>query len=80
MSHLTQRLRGKKVAAVLSNGNVLQIRCEDGSEIDVAWLDDRGLPIRGRPALYTSGARLLAGGMRDIINSPQITRHGVAER
>ena len=80
MSALTQRLLNKRVAAVLSNGNVLQIRCTDGSEIDVAWLDDHGLPIKGKPALYTAGARLIAHGMRDIINSPQLTRHGVAER
>ena len=79
MSILTTRLLNKRVAAVLSNGNVLQIRATDGSEIDIAWLDDNGLPIKGRPALYTAGARLIARGMRDIINSPQITRHGVPE-
>jgi hypothetical protein len=68
---LTQRLRGRQVAAVMTNGNVLAIRCEDGSEILVAWVDENGDPIKGRPVVTGRGLRLRAEGMQDIIASPQ---------
>lgn len=79
MSQLTTRLLGKRVAAVLTNGHILSIRTHDGTELEIAWLDDNGVPVRGRPALFKAGVRLNSRGLLDIINSPNLTRHGVSE-
>lgn len=79
MSQLTTRLLGKRVAAVLANGHLLSIRTHDGAEVEIAWLDDNGTPIKGRPALHKAGLRLDCRGFLDIINSPNLTRHGVSE-
>jgi hypothetical protein len=68
---LTRRLRGKQVAAVMTNGHVLAIRTEEGSEIRVVWVDDNGEVIKGRPLVQGSGLRLRAEGMRDIIDLAQ---------
>lgn len=71
---ITTRIVGKRVAAVLSNGHVLQIRTACGAELEVAWLDDNGLPVKGRPVLTSSGVRLQARGIRDLIHMPGIAR------
>ena len=63
---LTHRLRGRRVAACFTNGHVLSIRLEDGSEVNVAWLDDNGVPLKGKPALQSSGGRLRAEGIREL--------------
>ncbi len=81
MSALTLRLHGKAIGAVLTNGHLLELRMLDGSECRIAWLDDNGVPIKGRPVLHQAGVRLDARQFsRDVINGPQLTRHGVAER
>jgi len=41
---ITTRIVGKRVAAVLSNGHVLQIRTACGAELEIVWLDDNGRP------------------------------------
>lgn len=74
MSQLTQRLLGKRVAAVLSNGHTLQVRTDCGAEIDIVWVDDNGTPIKGKPVLAGSGVRLQARGIRDLIHFPQAKR------
>lgn len=79
MSQLTTRLLGKRVAAVLTNGHVLSIRAHDGTELEIVWLDDNGVPVRGKPALHKAGVRISGRGLLDIINSPNLTRHGVPE-
>lgn len=71
MSDLTRALRGKRIAAVLTNGHVLQIRTEDGAELNVAWADDHGDAIKGRPVVARHGFRLHAAGVRDLAAVPQ---------
>lgn len=73
---ITSRIVGKRVAAVLSNGHVLQIRTQCGAELEIAWLDDNGLPVKGRPVIAGSGARLLARGVRDLIHLPGVAAAG----
>lgn len=70
MSELTLRVAGKRVAAVLTNGHVLQLRMHDGSEIDIAWVDGEGRPLKGKPVLLSGGVRLLARGIRDLMHLP----------
>ena len=70
MSDLTRLLRGKRVAACLTNGHVLSIQLEDGAEILVAWVDDHGEPIKGRPVLQARGWRMRADGLRELIPAP----------
>lgn len=70
MSDLTRLLRGKKVAAVFTNGHVLQIRTEDGAELNIGWLDDNGEPIKGRPTVARHGFRLDVRGIKDLIHVP----------
>lgn len=75
---LTQRLAGKRVAAVLSNGHLLQLRTDDGSEITIAWCDDAGRPLKGQPVAVQGGVRLLARGMGSLLHFPRIATHGEA--
>lgn len=70
MSDLTRRIAGRRVAAVLTNGHVLQLRMHDGSEIDIAWVDGEGRPIRGKPVMLGTGVRLVAAGTSDLIHLP----------
>jgi hypothetical protein len=67
---LTMRLQGKRVAQVMSNGHILSIRCDDGSEFNVAWVDDNGQAIKGRPVVQSRGGRLQAAGLRDLVLHP----------
>lgn len=75
---ITARLRGKKVAAVLTNGHILQIRTEDGAEIDIVWLNDNGEPIKGKPAVRQHGLRLIARGMNELVHYPSLKTKGHA--
>lgn len=77
MSELTQRIAGKQVAAVLTNGHVLQLRMRDGSEVDIAWVDGDGRPLKGKPVLLGSGVRLIAAGIRDLIHLPGARRESI---
>lgn len=70
MSDLTRLLRGKKVAAVFTNGHILQVRTEDGAELNIAWLNDNGEPIKGKPTVARHGVRLEAKGLKDLILLP----------
>lgn len=64
---LTHRLRGHQIAAVMTNGHVLSVRLENGAEVNIAWVDDNGKAIKGRPVVQSRGMRLKAEGIRDII-------------
>lgn len=75
---LTYRLIGKRVAQVATNGHVLRITSADGVDLDVVWVDDNGVPIKGRPAVLNHGPRLLAQGLQDLIHHPQIHARGHA--
>ncbi len=78
MSALTLRCVGKTLAAVLTNGHVLQLRMTDGSELSIAWADDHGNPIKGKPVLAQSGVRLQARGVQDLIHLPGAARMEIA--
>jgi hypothetical protein len=75
---ITSRLRGKTVAEVSTNGHMLCIRTADGSELTVAWVNGEGVPIKGKPVVSQSGARLLARGVRDLMYFPTIRTKGEA--
>lgn len=64
---LTRRLRGEQIAGVLSNGHILVLQTASGAEIQVAWVDDNGEPIKGKPVIRGVGVRLRAEGMREIM-------------
>jgi hypothetical protein len=71
---LTMRLRGKTVAEVRTNGHALSIRAHDGTFLDVAWVDDNGNPIMGKPVVQAHGVRLQAAGLQDLIHLPHAIR------
>lgn len=64
---ITRALRGKTIAAVMTNGIVLQIRTSDGAELNIAWVDDNGNPLKGKPTAARHGYRLQANGIQDLI-------------
>lgn len=76
--NINGRLAGKVVAEVLTNGHVLKIRTTTGEEVDIVWLDDNGLPIKGKPAVQQHGVRLLAAGMKDLVHYPGLRTKGQA--
>ncbi len=68
------RLSGKRVAEVLANGKVLNIRTHEGDEVMIAWVDENGKPVQGRPVLVQSGARIVGSALKDLANLPAIQR------
>lgn len=66
---ITLRLRGKRIASVTTNGAKIRITCEDGSEMDILWVNDNGLPVKGKPMIGNFGVRLAAEGVKDLIRS-----------
>lgn len=66
------RLAGKRIAEVLHNGQVLNIRTQDGAEVMIAWVDENGRPVKGRPAVVQSGARIKAASLKDLANLPAL--------
>jgi len=78
MSDITVRLRGKQIGDVLCNGHILQIRTADGAEINIAWLDDNGRPIKGKPAVVSHGLRLVAPGVQNLQHYPALLKRGQA--
>lgn len=67
---LTARLRGKRIAEVLTNGHVLKIVTDDNVEINVVWVDGNGEPMKGKPVVAQHGPRLVARGAQDLIHVP----------
>lgn len=67
---LTVRLHGRKIDSCWSNGYLLSIRCSNGEEINVKWVDSNGKAIKGTPVIETSGARLKAERISDLIQLP----------
>jgi len=63
---LTKEMQGKRVESVLTNGHLLCIRCTDGFEIQVQWVDDSGNPIKGKPVARAVGLHIIARGAREI--------------
>lgn len=67
---ITRVLRGQRIAAVLKNGYVLQIRTHEGTEINITWADDNGNPIKGTPTVARVGYRLQAEDIHQLIRLP----------
>lgn len=79
MPDITRLLRGRRVADVWSRGHELQIRTIDGSEVTVAWVDDNGQPIKGRPVVVEHGYRLSAGkAVQGLLHVPQLIHSQIA--
>ena len=76
--NLTQKLHGKAVESVTTNGRLLVIRTADGNETTVAWVDGEGRPIDGKPVVSQTGYRLIARGLQDLMHLPRIRTHGQA--
>jgi hypothetical protein len=72
---ITARLRGKRVAAVLCNGATLNLRMENGDDICIEWVDDNGVPIKGRPVIRSYGGRLDARSLQYLIRTPNTLRN-----
>ena len=53
-------MAGKVIAEVLKNDEVLIVRCVDGTEVRVAWVDDEGKQVKGRPAIEFAGRHVIA--------------------
>jgi len=68
---ITRQLRGKQVAAVICNGELLVIQCADRSELRIRWVDDNGETLKGKPVLEGRGLRLQAEGMQELIHLPR---------
>lgn len=53
-------LKGARIEYCATNGHLLVIRCEDGKEVRVAWVDDNGQPMSGTPVLQFLGSNIIA--------------------
>lgn len=60
MSQIHALLTGKRIEYVATNGNILLVRCTDGFELQVAWVDDNGAPIKGKPVAQFVGTNIRA--------------------
>lgn len=67
---LTRQLRGKEIAEVMTNGHVVSIRTQDGSEVVVRWVNDNGETIKGHPVVQSRGFRMRLERFRDLIRLP----------
>lgn len=55
-----RHLSGKRIEYVARNGELLVIRCTDGSEVRVKWVDVNGNAIKGEPAMAFLGLNIHA--------------------
>ena len=73
---ISSLMHGREVDTVWTNGQLLVIKCKDGREIRIAWLDDNGNVIKGHPVIQDFGVRLAAQGIHEIIKLPKEIKHG----
>lgn len=57
---LHRLLSGKTIQYVAKNDQLLVVRCTDGTEVRVCWVDGEGRPVRGEPAVHFGGLHVLA--------------------
>lgn len=57
---LSHMLSGKEIEHVLRSDRLLVIRCTDGTEVRVAWVDGNGDPVTGQPAIAFVGRNVIA--------------------
>lgn len=65
--NLTRQLRGKEVVAVLTNGHIVSIRLRDGGEINIKWVDDNGVTMKGKPMVENAGWRMRANPQEIVL-------------
>lgn len=65
-----KRLQGKTIAEVLHNGMVLNIRTKEGDDLMIAWVDENGKPLKGRPVVAQSGVRIKVASLHELANLP----------
>lgn len=53
-------IHGKQIEEVTRNDTVLVIRCTDGTEVRVAWVNDNGEAVHGHPAIMFAGRNVKA--------------------
>ena len=54
------RLAGREIEAIMKNQDTLVIRCTDGIEAHIAWMDTEGNPTQGEPTVTWYGKRVFA--------------------
>jgi hypothetical protein len=69
---ITRSLKGRKVECVLTNGSMLAIRCADGKELQIQWVDDNGQPINGKPVLRMAGTHIIARSAHEILHRNEV--------
>lgn len=67
---LTMRLVGREIKEVRSNGHLLALRLDDNTEVVIAWVDDNGKAIKGRPVVHSSGGRIDTRSLHELIKIP----------
>ncbi len=60
MPSMTMRMTGKPIHSIMKSNERLMIRAENGDELHVAWVDENGKPVKGRPIIVWYGRRVLA--------------------
>ena len=60
MPDISMRMAGKTIESVMKSNEVLLLRCEDGTEMQIAWLDDNGRPVKGTPKIIWFGRHVRA--------------------
>lgn len=69
---ITKQLRGKQVEYVATNGHMLVIRCTDGRELQIQWVDDNGNPIKGKPVLRRAGLNIITRQVKEIEHRSEV--------
>ncbi len=68
---LSMLMSGKVHGEVWTNGHMLVIELQDGHCIEVAWVNNEGKPVDGRPAINFAGKKVRprVGGVfqRDLV-------------
>lgn len=75
---ITARLFNRVVRQVMTNGHLLKVTTADNNEVTIAWVDGEGRPLKGRPVVIQSGARIKCEGINDVLYLPQIRTKGEA--
>jgi hypothetical protein len=57
---LHHQLHGQEIDYVATNGEVLVLRTKNGKELRVAWVNENGEAIKGKPVLMFCGLNVKA--------------------
>ncbi len=56
---ITTFAAGRVIESVWKNGSILCLRCEDGTEVHIAWRDKAGDPVDGEPCVVWHGKNII---------------------